>query len=199
MVYCKTCSRVVLLDLEYCREHYNKFYKLPHDIPKYKERAWRDHLQYSLLKHWGVHLEYDKKLVGTNIKPDLHFFFLGVLFIIEIDEFQHKFNLAYDEERNEKRYEVLKLFSRVHFLRINTDKNAKREGVFTRKTVVNKVDPGINVTMEVNEKEFTYRKKVVDSVINSLLVGECEKYGEKVNYFGNYISNLKIYKLFYDE
>ena len=198
MVNCKTCSRVTFLDTEYCREHYSKLHKLKGEIPKYKERAWRDYLQYTLLQDWCIHLEYDKQLSGTSIKPDLHFFFLGVLFVIEIDEFQHKLNIAYEKERDEKRYENLKLFKKVHFIRINTDKNSRREGIFNRTSKISADDHTIQVSMEINKKEFDYRKKVVDEFLNYLLTSECDDYGKNINYFGDFSSKLKIYKLFYD-
>lgn len=185
---------------EYCREHYGKLYKLAEHIPKYKERAWRDYLQYTLLTEWGIKIEYDKQLQGTSIKPDIHFFLLGVLFIVEIDEFQHKLNLAYDKERDEKRYENLKLFKKTHFIRVNTDKNDKRRGVFNRVSSVDPETKEIVVTMETDHEEFNFRKSILMELLNYLLVKECEDYkkGETQGYFFNFTSSLHIYKLFYD-
>lgn len=198
MVKCKKCSRISYLNQDYCKEHYTKLYKLPVEIPKYKERQWRDFLQYHLLANWCLRLDYDKQLEGTSVKPDIFFFFLGTLFIVEVDEFQHR-QLAYEKERDDRRYEQLKLYRHCIILRVNTDGNKEREGVFKR---VEKVDPesgDIVREMEVNEGEFSFRKACLVDLLDSLLLKEAESYPPQTSpFFSSYTSKLEIYKLFYD-
>lgn len=59
--------------------------------------------------------------------PDIRFSFMGIEFIIEIDEYQHKKGIAYSREREEKRTQALKnSFKTLVLIRINPDRSSNR-------------------------------------------------------------------------
>jgi len=202
MSKCRKCQSALFLDENLCKEHYYELYNIPPDFHKYKEKQWRDFLTYSLSYEWNIHVKFNRQLPGTTVIPDLHFVFLDVLFMIEIDEHHHKGGLNYTSEREEARYNQLGGYDEVIVLRINPDGTKKLTPVF--KKILEIESPG-NVTEKilVDTDEFDRRKGEVMQCLNELLQITVENWKKEKGVFSKYFSFeektcIKIYNLFFD-
>lgn len=90
--------------------------------------------------------------------PDIKFSFMSVVFIIEIDEFQHKRGLAYAEDREKRRLQCLKsTFKSLILIRINPDKSTDRP-VPMISMFYNEVTREKEIIVNSGEAEYRYEE-----------------------------------------
>lgn len=216
---CDKCRSSTFLDTTLCKEHYYELYNIEPEFHKYKEKQWRDYLTHHLLSSWDILPVYNKQLPGSTVIPDLHFVLTihsseSILFLIEIDEYQHKLGLNYSSAREQTRYSQLGTYSRVHVFRVNPDSTKTSSAIFHKKTHI--VSPGVlKDIIHTNDDEFERRKTIVSRKINQVLKEEVLHKKTSCNYplftlvlqwfywvlgwwFNTETTEVKVYKMFYD-
>jgi hypothetical protein len=173
---CEKCRSGVFLDTTLCKEHYYELYNIEPEFHKYKEKQWRDFITYHMLSSWDILPIYNRQLPNSSVIPDLHFVLRlkgeSILFMIEIDEYQHGQGLNYTPGREELRYSQLAAYDRVHVFRVNPDSTTKeKNSIFEKKTHI--LSPGVlKQVIHTNQDEFQKRKTLVSRKLDEVLRGE---------------------------
>ncbi len=146
---CKDCGASTInrrINSEFCTKcFYRRNPNLPHHVIKKKQ----DYIQESIVQHFGDNLKFDyfdcviPNNHGIRRRPDIWKEYPNFIFIIEIDEAQHK---AYKLEDEIKRAADMKLLANgkpIRMIRFNPDgyklQGRRKRGMFKCKKVNNKL------------------------------------------------------------
>lgn len=131
--------------------------------------------------------------------PDIKFSFMGVVFIVEIDEHQHKRGIAYTEDREKKRIQSLKTsFRSLILIRINPDKSIHRPTPMIS-MFYNEVSRAKEII--VNSGEVEYRHREIEKVLHWIFFNLKQERQQNTNHEGTRTPEEKKfaeYKLFFD-
>lgn len=194
---CIKCNSRVFLNEKLCREHYDEMYDNKR-FCKVKETAFRDVIIIYMLSSFSIDVKWNRQLEGTNIKPDIHFFLLDTLIIVEIDEYQHKHG-GYNEKDEERNQKITDVYERTYIVRINPDSYKGGKEIWSKKTVVHK--PGeIRHDVDMNMEEFDKRVEVVKSTLNNIVKSIFYDYNRPIqsSYFAKKEGFVEIQWLFFD-
>ena len=171
---CILCGRSGFLDTGFCQYHwYEEFKDDSFFTHQYKERLFRWEIMAHLFKNYSINVSYDTLVVGSGLRyrPDIHFVFSNSLFMIEIDENQHKGRQDLDEIRDKDIYDTLiGKYDNIFIIRINPDRYMKRQPMSIRKQEI--VGPGELLTYMVpNEQEIEFRLNILKKSILEIFSG----------------------------
>lgn len=176
---CISCDRTSFLGSGFCQHHYyEEFDKSNIFTRQYKEKIIRWDMVSYFARNYNIKVCYDKKLTGCSLsyRPDIFFEFLNCLFLIEVDENQHKLQIELDEIRDKEIYdENIGVYDNIFTIRINPDKFSNRPAMTVRKQII--TGPGeVKAYMEDNEEEIKFRLKVLryhlHKLFKQILAGE---------------------------
>jgi very-short-patch-repair endonuclease len=162
MSHCLKCCSGSFQKTPYCRRHYEEVYQVRRQLRK--EEMIGDYLEFYLRKEWSVDVVRNKQLPDTAYRPDFHFIVSNYLFIIEIDENQHRQYHKIDEDNRQKA-----LLDTCHsFIRFNPDKyecnDVKHTAVWTKELKIEKPGHIVDI-VKFDEDEFERRMEILTKVI----------------------------------
>lgn len=163
---CLKCNKKCFQSQPLCMYHYKEVYDIKSEFRK--EIIIKNEIEYFLKDKWLIDVVHNQKLNNLNIRPDIQFTYLGKLFVIEIDENQHRFNYNTDTEKKR----LNKMLENVDILiRFNPDEyitNKKYPPIWKRNVHV-KVIGKLEVEIEFNKDEFIRRMNILKYILSEEL------------------------------
>lgn len=199
---CLRCSTKRFLTTEFCRRHYYEEYGIDLPFSGHKERSFVEIICNHLTSSYNIKgFVTNKQLPGTSIRPDLYFYVLTTLFIVEIDEDQHK---RYDSDSEKERIKQLSnlIDNQIVIIRINPDRYSRGPAIWTKELVIKQIGEKEECVIHKDEDEFERRKCIVLTELDHLLTlyftrclrGTAHLKGEK----NDESAHISIRYLFYD-